>query len=584
VAGGTGVTDPPVEAFPAQREAELLERARQAFAMQQQGNLGEAAKIYQEILMVDEDQFYANHFLGVIAARTGQFDAALALISHATELDPSDVDAWSNLGNVLRQLGRLDEALASYDRAIALNAGHALSYSNRANVLTKLERFEEALQGYEQAIAIAPDFVDAWSNRGILLHELGRLDDAIVSFDKAIQLDPDYAEAWSHRGGPLRELARFDEAIAGFDRAIALRPDFADAWYNRAVMLQEIGRVDEAIDNFDRALALDPDYVTAKLSRAYAHLFTGDFEQGWTGYELRWHVPDAYLPALPFDEASWHGEQDLAGRSILIHDEQGLGDTIQFCRYIGQLNALGARVLFAPRPSLVGLMRTLDFPCEIVAIEDGAHDVDYHCPIASLPLAFRTTLATIPSRPSYLHADPARAARWAERIGSHGFKIGICWQGRPGKVDIGRSFPLAALAPIARLPEVRLISLHRGSGEAQLASLPDGMTVEALGEDFDAGPDSFLDTAAAIAQCDLVITSDTSIAHLAGALGAPTWIALKRGCDWRWLADRSDSPWYPSVRLFRQSVAGDWAHVFNDIERALTSVLETRTDRIDRSL
>jgi tetratricopeptide (TPR) repeat protein len=574
--------DPPAGAIsPEQREAELLDRAREGFSLQQQGNFAEAAKIYQEILAVDEDHFYANHFLGIIAAQTGQCDAALALIAHAIELDPDDVDAHSNLGNVLQELGRFDEALASFDKAITLNPHHAPPHSNRANVLRKLERFEEALLGYDQAIALHEDYVDAWSNRGIVLHELGRLEDAVASFDRAIGLDPGHAAAWLDRGAPLRELLRFDEAIASMNQAIALRPEFADAWYNRAVLLQEVGRVDEAMDDLDRVIALNPKHVDARLTKAYAQLMIGEFEAGWQGYELRWLKPDATPPARFFSEPPWDGAQDLAGRSILIHDEQGLGDMIQFCRYLSMLRERGARVLFAPRPSLVALMRTLDVDCEIVDGADPSLAFDLHCPLLSLPLAFGTSLATIPSRQSYLAADPARIAQWAERIGRDGFRIGICWQGRPGKVDVGRSFPLSALSRVAQLPGVRLISLHRGVGEAQLAGLQD-IAVESPGGDFDAGPDAFLDAAAVISLCDLVITSDTSIAHLAGALGAPTWIALKRGCDWRWMADRADSPWYPSVRLFRQSIAGNWTEVFSEIERALKSVLEAHS-LLDRS-
>lgn len=567
-----------------QIEAELLDRARDAFSLQQQGDFATAETIYREILAVDPDHFYATHFLGIIAAQTGHFESAAELISRAIALNPDDVDAHSNLGNVLQDLGRLDEALLSYERAIALNAHHAPSYSNRANALRKLERFEEALIGYDQAIALQAGYVDAWSNRGAVLHDLGRLEDAMTSFDTAIALAPGFAEAWSHRSGPLRELQRFDEALASIDRAIALRPDFVDAWYNRGVVLQEMGHIDEAIDSFDHAISLNPQLVDPRLSKAYVHLLIGEFDKGWPDYELRWLKPEATPPARSFGEPPWRGEQDLAGRSILIHDEQGLGDMIQFCRYIAKLNERGAHVLFAPRPSLVALMRSLGElnACEIVDVTDGALDFDFHCPLLSLPLAFGTSLATIPSQPSYLDAEPARVARWAAEIGPDGFKIGICWQGRAGKVDVGRSFPLSALLHIGQLPGVRLISLHRGSGEAQLFDLPDGMAVESLGDDFDAGPDAFLDTAAVIRHCDLVITSDTSIAHLAGALGAPVWIALKRGCDWRWMADRPDSPWYPSARLFRQSVAGDWSDVFTGIEQALKTVLQERS-RQDRS-
>jgi len=514
MAGGTGVTDPsPTRAASCeQTEAELLDRARFAYSLQQQGNLIEAEQIYREILAVAPDHFHATHLLGVIAAQTGHFGPAEELISRAIAINPNEAAAHSNLGNVLWEFERLDEAIASQDRAIALDTSYAPAHSNRANALKALGRFEEALIGCDQAIALVPDYADAWSNRGALLQELGR----------------------------------FDEAMASYDRAIALNPQF-----------------------------LDP-----RLNKAQLTLLQGDFEQGWPDYELRRFNPGPIeLPTI--DGPQWSGSEDLRGRRILIHYEQGLGDTIQFVRYIRKLNEGGAHVLFAPWPQLVGLMASLDADFEIVELTNGSPAFDFHCALMSLPLAFGTTLATIPSAPAYLHAEPERARHWADKIGANGFKIGICWQGRSGKVDLGRSFPLAALAGIAELPGVRLISLHKGSGETQLAGLPDGMSVKVLGDEFDAGPQAFLDTAAVIDSCDLVISSDTSIAHLAGALGKPCWIALKYVPDWRWMMDRPDSPWYPTVRLFRQSIPADWSAVFAAMESELRTRLAARSSQGD---
>jgi Tfp pilus assembly protein PilF len=506
MAGGTGVTEPAgtKAASREQIEAELLDRARFAYSLQQQGDFTGAETIYREILLVDPDHFHATHLLGVIGAQTGHFAAAAELIARAIAIDPDDAAAHSNLGNVLWELDRFDDALACQERAIALDPNYAAAHSNRSNVLK---------MSCEQALALVPDYADAWANRGALLQELGR----------------------------------FDDAIASYDRAIALNPHF-----------------------------LDP-----RLNKAQLALLRGDFEQGWRDYELRRFKPGPIdLPS--FEGPQWTGAEDLNGRTILLHFEQGLGDMIQFCRYIRKLNERGARVLFAPWPQLVGLMRSLDASCEIVDLGEGSPAFDFHCPLMSLSLAFGTVLATIPRAPAYLAAEPARAARWADRIGADGFRIGICWQGRSGKVDLGRSFPLAQLAGIARLPDVRLISLHKGSGEGQLGELPAGMAVEQLGEDFDVGPQAFLDTAAVIDRCDLVISSDTSIAHLAGALGKTCWIALKHVPDWRWLMDRRDSPWYPSVTLFRQPMPGDWPGVFTAMEGELRSLLATGTPRSGR--
>lgn len=508
MAGESGVNAPerPGRKSREQIEAELLDRARFAYSLQQQGNLAEAERIYREILAVDENHYHATHLLGVVAAQVRAFEPAAELISRAVSINPHDAVAHSNLGNVLMELERYADALASHGRAIELDPNYASAYSNQANVL----------------------------------REIGRFDEALAACDRAIALQPAYAEAWSNRAGALTELARFDEAIASYDRAISLNPHFLDA----------------------------------RLNRAQLKLALGDLEQGWPDYELRLIKPGATAMAS-FDHPPWRGDADLRGRSILIHAEQGLGDLIQFSRYIRKLNERGARVFFAPWTRILRLMRSLDADCELVDVNDGLPQTDFHCPLLSLPLAFGTTLETIPGECPYLRAEPDRVAHWASRIGDAGFRIGICWQGKSGKVDLDRSFPLAALAGVARLPGVRLISLHQGDGERQLATLPTDMRIEVLGDQFDAGEDGFLDAAAVIAHCDLVISSDTSIAHLAGALGKPCWIALKRVPEWRWMLDRRDSPWYPMARLFRQSAPGNWSGVFDEMEAELRMLLAT---------
>ena len=274
-----------------------------------------------------------------------------------------------------------------------------------------------------------------------------------------------------------------------------------------------------------------------------------------------------------FPKPGWLGQEDLAGKSVLIHSEQGLGDAIQFSRYVARLNDMSARVLFAPRANLRTLMKGLDGAFEIVDENDLSLAFDYHIPLLSLPLAFKTDLTTIPAKKSYLNADKDRIERWGEQLGGHGFKIGICWQGSRNKIDRGRSFPLIQFYPLSQIPDVRLISLHKGEGEEQLVDLPSDMAVEVLGNEFDAGAQAFLDTSAVMKCCDLVITSDTSIAHLAGALGVRTWLALQFVPDWRWLLDREDTPWYPTMRLFRQQAPGDWDGVFDRMAKVLAAEL-----------
>ncbi|MGE0573584.1 tetratricopeptide repeat protein, partial [Reyranella sp.] len=351
--------------------------------------------------------------------------------------------------------------------------------------------------------------------------------------------------------------------------AVALAPGDADAHANRGATLLGLKRFDEALACYDRSLALRPGEGEAAWNKAQLLLLRGDLVQGLPLYEERRRKPefpsvgDAAVP-------SWRPDMALAGRTVLVHWEQGMGDTIQFCRYLRPLAAQAGRVLFAPHRPLAALMHGLGPGLSIVDPDDPALSYDLRLPLLSLPLAFATTLDTIPGDVPYLGAEPERVERWRRRLGEGGLRIGICWQGNPSLVDRGRSFPLAALAGLARRPGTRLISLQKGHGVEQFAALPDGMTVETLGGDFDAGPDAFLDSAAVLQSLDLVITSDTAMAHLAGALARPVWVALKQVPDWRWFLDRPTSPWYPTMTLFRQKQRGDWAGVFDEMAGRLS--------------
>ena len=321
--------------------------------------------------------------------------------------------------------------------------------------------------------------------------------------------------------------------------------------------------------SYERAAVLRPTYADAHYNRALTALSLGDFAAGWAGYEYRWERDAAPTRKLAVSFPQWRGE-DLAGKRIIVFEEQGLGDVIQFARYVPLLAARGARVTLLARTVLHRLLRTLGGGIEITDRQPYGEHYDCQCALMSLPGVFGTTVETIPATVPYLRAEAALVAQWRERLGPHGFKIGISWQGNPsGKIDIGRSLPLCCFAPLASIPGVRLISLQKRHGLDQLQSLPPGMTVETLGEEFDEGPDAFVDSAAIIENLDLVISSDTGIVHLAGALGRPVWVAIKHLPDWRWLLERPDSPWYPTMRLFRQTEPGDWAGVFDRVAVAL---------------
>ena len=556
------------------RQHKIDDLIRTGLSYHQQGNIARAETYYQEVLKLDRKNFHATYLLGLMAAQTGRHDQAVELIARAIAIDPNLPDAHYNRGNSLLALQRLDQALKSYDRAVALEPGYLEAWANRGSVLLALARFDQALVSYDKVIGLKPNEPAAHYNRGVALEALDRFAEAAESYGRATTLNPNYAEAHANHGVAMQALARFEDALASYDKAITLRPDDAETWSNRGNPLLMLARFDEALASYERAIALSPDHADARHNRGIARLLNADFGQGLVDYEWRKRARQP-VANHAFQQPLWLGESDLAGRTILIHGEQGLGDTIQFCRYIPLLHERGAVVLFAPQKQLRGLMRSLQGGPAIVDIDDPSLAFDAHCPLLSLPLALRTDLATIPNHVPYLAAEAERVERWSQAIGQDEFRIGICWQGSTNKADVGRSFPVSEFRGVAGLGGIRLISLHKGAGENQLATLPEGMGVETLGEGFDASPDAFLDTAAAMQCCDLIITSDTAVAHLAGALARPTWVALQRVPDWRWMLDRPDTPWYPTMRLFRQKAAGDWQGVFAEIESELARLLQS---------
>ena len=506
----------------------------------------------------------------------GRYEDALASIQRARALNPAYFVAAAAQGDLLRAMKRSDEALACYDQAIGLNPGYPQAWCNRAAALSDLGRRDEALTSCDRALAISPDFLAAVISRGTILRDLARHDEAIDCYRKAVAISPDHAEAHHGLGLTLLERDRPDEALEAFRRALAIRPDYAEALYNCGVALHDLDRHAEALASYQQALALEPDMAAAHWNEAAVRLSLGDLAGGFEKFEWRWKVPEQWHRAPAVRAAPWRGE-DLAGRSILVFMEQGMGDVIQFVRYLPLLAARGAKVTFFCDARLMRLLRPITGGIQLISRVAVGEAFDYQCALLSLPHAFKTELASIPAAGPYLTAEPDRVARWKERIGAPGLKVGIVWQGNPlGKVDRGRSIALAHYAALARVPGVRLISLQKVHGLDQLARLPADVPIENLGAELDPAADWFVDAAAAMMSLDLIVTSDTSIAHLAGALGRPTWVALKLVADWRWLRERTDCPWYPTMRLFRQTRSGDWAPVFAAIARELQALVQDR--------
>jgi len=537
--------------------------SNRAFLLQELGRTDEALADYEQALRLRPAYPEALSNRSNLLHQLGRSEEALAGYAQAISLRPNYAEAFNNRGHVLHNLGRFEESLQSLDRAIALNPNYFQAHTNRGYVLHSLKRLEESVTSYKQAIALRPDYPEAYNNLGNVFHESKHLDEALIALDRAIALRRDYALAFYNRANVLRDMGRCDEALSSFDRAIAVNPNYAEAVNNRALLLHDLGRFDEALTGYDRAIALKPRYVIALNNRAQTRLLLGKFDEGWRDYEARLELKDQGRPELNLPH--WKGES-LKGRNILIHGEQGLGDVIQFCRYVPLLaeREADARVTLAVRPNLIGLLQRLKGNFQLLSSPGPDDRFELQCALLSLPLRFGTDLTTIPAATPYLSADPAPVARWRQKIGTGGFRIGICWHARP-VVNPGRSFPLQELYRLASIPGVRLISLQKGDGIDQLSAVPVGICVETLGEDFDNGPDAFVDTAAVMENLDLVISCDTSIAHLAGALGKPALLALKYVPDWRWLTGRNDSPWYPKLRLYRQRAADDWRPVFDEI-------------------
>lgn len=524
---------------------------------------------------------YADAHLhrGNMLMELGRPGDALESYERAITAKPDLVEAQYNRSHALRHLGRFSEALDIFDRTIALKAGFAEAHLGRGNTLADLNRPDEAVRSYDRALALKPDLAEAHNNRGMALHRLGRFEEALESYGRAIGHRPGYALACNNRGTTLREIGRLEDALRDCTRAIALNPRFAEAHYNRGNVLKGLMRPDEALHDYDCAIALKPDLGEAHWNKAVCTLLMERFEEGWRLYERRKRKP-GYDAKLLAGQTAWSGAESLEGKSLYIQAEQGLGDTIQFCRYALLAAKIGHEVVLAVQDPLVRLMKSLGRAIHIRELTADPPAFDYHIPLLSMPLAFHTEADRIPAEIPYLSAEPERIRYWNARIGSEGFKVGICWQGaKGGEVDIGRSLPVRHFEGIAGIPGVRLISLQKYAGAEQLLDLPAAMKVETFADDFDAGPDAFIDTAAIMENLDLVITSDTAVAHLAGALGRPVWVALSYVPDWRWHLDRGDSPWYPTMKLFRQTERGNWRGIFAAMEMRLFEMLRADQSR-----
>ena len=576
------------------------EAMQHAFSFYQQGNMAEAERICRLVLEVSADCFEALYLSGIIAGRTGRVEQAVALLSKAVTvnpniadahyfravaldefrrpaealesyeraitLQPDHADAHYNRGVLLGEFDRPAQALESYDRALALKPDYPEAHNNRGIALNRLQRYAEAVASYERAIALKPDYAKAFNNHGVALAELTRFTEAVQSYERAIALAPNYAEAYNNRGIALGALDHPAEAMASYERAIALKPDYAEAFYNRGNALRELHRYREAVDSYERALAFKPDYASAHWNLADCRLMLGDFAQGWQEYEWRWKLEQRDHARRDFQQPLWLGTQPLEGRTILLHSELGLGDTLQFCRYAKEVAALGAKVVLEVQQPLLPLLADLEGVVQAVPRGAPLPEFDCHCPLMSLPLAFKTDLSNIPTKIPYIHINPARVAAWQQTLPRKKKpRVGLVWSGSMSQRNDKRSMALEQMLPLVR-DWAEWLSLQKEVRESDATLLASRSDLRHVGDELN----DFADTAAVVELIDVLVTVDTSVAHVAGAMGKPVWILLPFNAhDWRWMLDREDSIWYPTARLFRQPAVGDWASVIRRVNEEL---------------
>ena len=557
------------------KKAQAFALRERGLALMQLGKAQEALASLNEAVRLAPDDYVALNGMGVILLSVNQLPTALACFERALALQPNDVTANHNRGLAFMSLARFDEARQCFERTLQLAPGSQPTWLWRGKCNLELHRPEEALACFQHAASLAPADFAAHFQAGLALTQLNRTRQAMAAFTTALGCNPGSAEAFNNRGALAVRLFNPEEAIKDFERAIELNPGYADAYTNYRNTLKGLGRYSEALAPLDRALTLRPGDLEATWSKALLLLSQGDFARGLPLYESRLQRDPLRPLQRDFKRPRWTGTEPLAGKSVLVHAEQGLGDTIQFARYLQPLETLGARVEFEVQPVLLQLLQSLPFRGKLLARGTPLPDTDFHIPLLSLPLALGTRLDTIPGGVPYLSVDPIAVDAWRERLAAlPGRKIGLNWHGNPQAEQLSalqaRSFPLAAAAPLAELPDITLISLQKGAGAEQRAQVGFTDRIAQLTDPLHLGPAEIATETAAILQClDLVITADTALAHLAGALGVRVWLVLQSVADWRWLTDRTDTPWYPTMRLFRQRVMGDWTEVFQRIAREL---------------
>jgi len=574
-------------------------------ACQSQGKLGEAIQSYQAALRLKPDYAEAYYNLALALEAAGQRDAAIVQFHQALACNPDYAEAIQELGRVLEEQEKLALDLRGRGQPRQQLLLYAQAHYNLGVVRARQGQLDEAIAQYRQALRLNPESAETHNNLASALHQKGQLDEAVGCYHQALRCRPDCAEAYTNLGAALTVLGRLDEAVACYQQALRINPHFAEVCNNLGEALKELGQLDEALANFDQALQLKPGFAEPRWNRSLLWLLLGDFAKGWSEYEWRW--TQANMPRRSFPQPLWDGSA-LDGRTILLDAEQGLGDTLHFIRYVPLVRERGGNVIVECQPALLRLLaeagkgpQGLSRKRPVTPLVGRGSPLlafEVQAPLLSLPRIFNTSLATIPANVPYLHADAELVGHWRQEmrkspksevqspksnaplptsdIGhrTSDFLVGIAWQGSPTyRYDRQRSIPLAHFAALAKVEGVHLISLQKGPGAEQLRAMAGQFPVVDLGNRLDETSGAFMDSAALMKNLDLVICSDTAIPHLAGALADPVWVALPLVPDWRWLLQREDCPWYPTMRLFRQTRCDRWEDVFERLAEELKAVV-----------
>ena len=525
----------------------------------------EAVASYERAISIKPDFYAALYNLGNTQRELGRYDLALKSYARALEVKPDFTEALYNQGMTLDELGRYEEALACYDRMLALAPPFADLMYYRGNTLHNLRRYDAALKSYDAAITLAPNFAEAIFNRGNTLRRLKRYEEALQCYDEAIKIRPDYAQAYSFRANALYSLKRYDESIASYNRAIELKPDFVEALCCRGMILTSLHRYEQAREDYKKALTIEPNNAEAITVNAELLLLHGNLLEGWELNEWRWKRDDKASPQRNFSQPLWLGEEDFKG-TILLHHEQGLGDTLHMLRYVPMVASPGRKIILeVPRP-VMPLAATLTGVSQVIQEGKPLPPFDAQCPLMSLPLAFNTDLNSIPAPIPYLTIPPEKKESWAKRLGAKKkLRIGLAWSGnKTHPHNHLRSVELQYFLPFLEA-DAEFHSVQREYVDTDYELLKKTTQIK----DYSGDLNDFSETGALMESLDLLIAVDTSVAHLAGAIGRPVWILVRYAPDWRWLLDREDTPWYPTARIFRQSNMDVWDDVLARVKSEL---------------